>query len=175
MARPSKTPSSGESNFAVSPAPSLFPATGFDEPDELGELGEAHIGANLAFWCEERFWREGAELEAAAESCDHVFLGAGVSLGDPSHALCGDVGGDLLVHFDEDETALAAVLGVLLQYRMAAGAASCKAIENQGVLSVAICRMRWRRRRFGSIERTIPPPSNSFISAVGFGVMPKSS
>jgi hypothetical protein len=47
---------------------------GFGEPDELGQLGEGHVAADLAFGIEQRFRGEAAELEAAAEAFDGLPL-----------------------------------------------------------------------------------------------------
>ncbi len=43
---------------------------GFGEPDELGQLRECHVAADLAVGVEERFGGQAAELETAAQSFD---------------------------------------------------------------------------------------------------------
>jgi len=96
-------------------------------------LGEGHVGANLAVGVEQRFGGKAAELEAAAQAFDGVALGVGVAAGDPFDALGGHVAGDVVVHFHEDETAVAAVFGVLLEYGVAGCAGTRKAVENHRV------------------------------------------
>jgi hypothetical protein len=56
---------------------------------------------------------------------------------NPGHALDAlgsDVAGDAVVHLDQDETAVAAVFGVLLEYRVAGGAGTGEAVEDERIL-----------------------------------------
>jgi hypothetical protein len=121
---------------------------GFGKPDELGQLRKGHVAANLAVGVEQGFGREAAELEAAAQALYGVAFGVGVALGHAPDALAGDVVGDVCVHFNEDETALAAVFGVLLEHGMTGGAGPGEAVENEGVfvggdLQDALNQSRW--------------------------------
>ena len=107
---------------------------GLGEPDEFGQLREAHVAADLAVGVEQRFGGQAAELEAAAEVLDGIALGAGVALRHALHPLGGDGAGDAVVHLDQDEAAVAAVLGVLLHHGMAGRAGAGETVEDEGIL-----------------------------------------
>ena len=96
-------------------------------------MGKRHIGAYRPFGLEQRFGGQAAELKAPAQAFNRLAFGVGVTLGHTLNALAGDVLGDVFVHFNQDETAVAAVFGILFQHRMACGAATRKAVQNQGV------------------------------------------
>ena len=115
--------------------------SGFREPDEFRELRKGHVGANLAVGVEQRFGGKAAELETAAETFNTFTPspfgrgvrgeGAfGVAAGDALDALGGHVFGNICVHLDEDETAVAAILGILLEYGVGGSAGACKAVED---------------------------------------------
>ncbi|MDD5404420.1 MAG: hypothetical protein PHZ14_07765 [Sulfuricella sp.] len=108
--------------------------TGFGKPDEFGQLREAHIAADLAVGVEQRFGKQAAELETAAEAFDGGAFRVGIAFRHPLDALARHVLGDVFIHFDEDETAAAAILSVLFEHGVSRGAGTCKAVKDQGIL-----------------------------------------
>lgn len=70
-------------------------------------------------------------MEAAAQTFDGVALGVDVALCHTLYPLGGDVLGNVVIHFDKNEAAVAAVLGILFEDGMAGGAGAREAVENQ--------------------------------------------
>ncbi len=108
-------------------------------------MGEAHIGPDLPIGGEQRLGGQAAELEAAAQPGHPAFLplpwgegwgegASGIAGTHPPDPFGRDVPGDILVHLDQDEAAVAAVLGVLFEDRMTGGAGAGKGIQNQRIL-----------------------------------------
>ena len=87
---------------------------GFGEPDEFGQLREFHVAADFAVGVEQRICGQAAELEAAAEAFDGLAFGVAIARRDTLDALARNGLRNVLVHFDEDKTAVSAILGVLL-------------------------------------------------------------
>ena len=83
----------------------------------------------MAVRAEQRFPGQSAVLEAAAEAWDFGAFGVGVAGADAADSFGGDVLGDAFVHFHQNETAVAAVFGVLFQDGVGGGAGAGEAIE----------------------------------------------
>ena len=92
-----------------------------------GQVGKRDRGANSAALIK-KWFPQFTEAETAAERGEMF-----VSRNNPRKPLRGDIPADVVVHLNQDESASAAVRGILGKHGMAGGAAAGKGVENEGV------------------------------------------
>lgn len=104
------------------------------EPRGFRQLRERHVATHLPLDRKQGFAGQLAELSSRSRGVPGFALGAGVTPGDTAHAFGRDLARDQGVHFDSDETVVAAASGVLFRYRMASGAGASERVEHQRTL-----------------------------------------